>query len=243
MTALLRDSLLTTLAEAVDDIETVRIANENRYRSMTLDDPDFGHGIDVDDPAAVTMAAIVDALKGVEERTIRQLQKTMRAHPLGDFVAETPGLGEKQVARLLAKIGDPYWHDAEDRPRSVRELWAYCGLHVIDGQAPRRTKGVKLNWNQDAKMRVWLIAASCIKISTSPYRAVYDATREKYADAVHETACVRCGPSGKPAPIGSTLNAGHQHARAMRQMCKDILLDLWVAAKIEHDWAAKVAAA
>jgi hypothetical protein len=29
----------------------------------------------------------------------------------------------------------------------------------------------------------------------------------------------------------------------MRQMCKDILLDLWVAAKIEHDWAAKVAAA
>ncbi len=49
-------------------------------------------------------------------------------------------MGDKQVARLLAAIGDPYIrpeHELEDgtvvpaQPRTVSALWAYCGLHVL----------------------------------------------------------------------------------------------------------------
>lgn len=84
-------------------------------------------------------------------------------------------------------------------------------------------------------MRTWLIATSCVKNANSPYRAVYDAAREKYADATHAVACRRCGPEGSPAPIGSPLSAAHQHARAIRAMCKEILRDLWREARAMHE--------
>src|SRR5690606_16891250 len=91
--------------------------------------------------------------------------------------------------------------------------------------------GEKANWNPQIKMRTYLIAESCIKQMDSPYRAVYDAARTKYADAVHSEECRRCGPSGKPAPVGSPLSDGHKHARAMRLVSKEILRDLWIEAR------------
>jgi hypothetical protein len=63
---------------------------------------------------------------------------------------------------------------------------------------------------------------------------VYDAAREQYAEAVHPTECVRCGPAGKPALPGSPLSAGHQHARALRRVSKEILRDLWLEARMVH---------
>jgi hypothetical protein len=69
----------------------------------------------------------------------------------------------------------------------------------------------------------------------SPYRETYDKTRVKYAEAVHEAPCTRCGPKGHPAAIGTPLSAGHQHARAMRAMSKEILRDLWREARRLHE--------
>lgn len=102
------------------------------------------------------------------------------------------------------------------------------------GVAPRRTRGQRSNWSTDAKTRVYLIAESCIKQAESPYRPVYDDGRQRYAGAVHAVPCARCGPSGTPAKPGSSLSAGHQHARAMRLVMKEILRDLWIEARRIH---------
>jgi hypothetical protein len=82
-----------------------------------------------------------------------------------------------------------------------------------------------------------------MKTMHSPYREVYDATRVKYADAVHTTPCARCGPKNKPAPVGTPLTAGHQHARAIRAMSKEILRDLWRESSRLHDVSDDAAAA
>ena len=68
----------------------------------------------------------------------------------------------------------------------------------------------------------------------SPYRAVYDDGRAKYAESVHDVACRQCGSKGKPAPVGSELRDGHKHARAMRLVMKAILRDLWIEARAIH---------
>jgi hypothetical protein len=102
------------------------------------------------------------------------------------------------------------------------------------GVAPKRQRGQRSNWSATAKMRVFLIAESCIKQAKSPYRPVYDEGRTRYADAVHDLPCVRCGPGGSPAQPGSPLSAGHQHARAMRLVMKEILRDLWIEARRLH---------
>jgi hypothetical protein len=234
----------------VDDLEAVRIATENRLRSLTAEEW-YGKGMR-DTKTAEDLEAMAKDLAVFEHEAVKSLKRAVRTHPLYGWIQRTVGIGEKQGARLLAAIGDPWWNDLHERPRTVSELWAYCGYHVIGsdsrgqgtsesqpgtatGIAPKRTKGQKANWNQTARARAWLVANSCIKQTHSPYRATYEAGREKYAEAVHQHVCERCGPKGRPAQPGSPLNEGHKHARAVRLVAKEILKDLWLEAKAWHE--------
>ena len=281
--SLLADPLLALSADVLSDLEKVRIANENRLRQLTRSAEDSdgetrGFGLDEAHPDVARLAALVGMLAEAEHKATLNLQRVMRKHPLGPWVAAQKGIGEKQGARLLAAIGDPYIRPEitrEDgavepsRPRLVSELWAYCGYHVVPadhwtgdsqtttvggdlngsgpgrtvsdshhsgaGVAPKRQRGAHANWSATAKMRAFLVAESCIKQSGTPYRAKYDETRAKYADALHAVECIRCGPKGKPAPVGSALSDGHKHARALRAVAKEVLRDLWREARRIHE--------
>lgn len=127
--------LLALLADVLDDLERTRIANENRLRQLTRTEVDSdgeerGFGLTLDQPQVAALADVVTALGKLEHQSTLNLQRAVRKHPLGPWVKATIGVGEKQGARLLAAIGDPYWNTLYDRPRLVSELWAYCGLHV-----------------------------------------------------------------------------------------------------------------
>lgn len=231
------DPLLALAADVLDDLERVRIANENRLRQLTrtgadADGEERGFGLTTEHPDVARLADLVAALAKAEHDAELQLKRAMRRHPLGPWVAATRGIGEKQGARLLAAVGDPYWHTLEDRPRQVSELWSYCGYG--DAAVQVRRKGVRANWSTAAKMRGYLVAVSIVKAG-GPYREVYDQARERYEVALHEGACVRCGPSGSPALPGSPLSAGHQHGRALRAIVKAVLRDLWLEARRLHD--------
>lgn len=247
---ILRDPTLALAADVVDDLERVKIANQNRLRTLTAQD-EYGHGMSVDHPDVKRLAALVKALEDAEHQATLNLARVMRHHPLGEWVKNSKGVGEKQAARLLASIGDPYWNDLHNRPRRLRELYAYCGMSVVGaaaqptcesqrsvsgGAAPTKQRGERVTWNPDARMRLWLIASKTVMVGHGgPYRAIYDEGRLKYADAVHAEECKRCGPKGKPAQPDSPLSAAHQHARAIRLIAKAILRDLWTAAKNIHE--------
>jgi hypothetical protein len=128
--------LLALLADVLDDLERTRIANENRLRQLTRTETDSdgeerGFGLTLDQPQVAALADVVAALGKLEHQSTLNLQRAVRKHPLGPWVKATIGVGEKQGARLLAAIGDPYWNTLHNRPRLVSELWAYCGLHVL----------------------------------------------------------------------------------------------------------------
>ena len=247
---ILRDPTLALAADVVDDLERVKIANQNRLRTLTAQD-EHGHGMSVDHPDVKRLAALVKALEDAEHQATLNLARVMRHHPLGEWVKNSKGVGEKQAARLLASIGDPYWNDLHSRPRRLRELYAFCGMSVVGtgtnrscdsqsacgaGSAPTKVRGERVTWNPDARMRLWLIASKTVMVGHGgPYRAIYDEGRLKYADAVHAEECKRCGPKGKPAQPDSPLSAAHQHARAIRLIAKAILRDLWTAAKNIHE--------
>jgi hypothetical protein len=196
------ESVLQLAAATLDDIERTRIAMQNRLRAMRDD-----HGVG-DTPEYARAELIYEALDDAEHQATLELQRALRRHPLGPWVKRTVGIGEKQGARLLAALDDPYWNHAEDRPRrGPAELWAYCGF--APGQ--KRKKGQKSNWNAQAKMRAFLVAESCIKHMHSPYRADYDRARASWAD--RETS------------------DGHKHNHALRVVAKAVLRDLYLAAK------------
>lgn len=241
---------LNFAAQVVDDLEALRIANANRLRQLTngVEDSDGetrGLGFGPEHPSVISMASIVEGMEKLEAQSIKELERLMKTHPLGPWVKVQTGIGFKQAARLLGAIGDPYIrpaHELEDgtfvpaAPRTVSQLWAYSGYSVIGGESQRRRKGVQANWSDDARKRAYLIAASCVKQKPgTPWRDLYDASRAKYAESVHGTDCLRCGPKGKPAKAGTPLSAGHQHARALRIMSKELLKELWLESKRVHE--------
>lgn len=235
-------ALLTirTLGRLLDDIERLRISDANR----------IGAGEREMGEALPHLHVVHEELEKVEKKAVKELQRAWKKHPLAAWSHGIPGAGDKLMARLIAVIGDPAFR--EDRgqraretqstpalvfaERTVSELWSYCG----HGDPRRKKKAGMMQaeafklGNPEAKKRTWLIAAQFVKTANSPYRAVYEQARERYAERTHETKCVRCGPSGHPALPGSPWSPGHQHAAAIRYMGKVFLRDLWLEAKRLH---------
>ena len=225
-------------ARTVEELMQPRIATTNRIHQLNH------YGLPTQ-----RAEAIRDELATVERHATLELEKAMKRHPLGPWVLAQKGVGLKTAGRLLAILGNP-----ADRPNPAK-LWAYCGYHVIDGAAPRRRKGEQANWNTNAKTLCYLIAEANIKNRSSAYRHVYDAARLKHADAVHTIDCPQCGicdgcgkAPGKnkqthledtgcddrrirKAAAGDPLKDSHKHARAMRAVSKQFLLDLWKEAR------------
>lgn len=132
----LADPTLALAADVLDDLERVKIANQNRLRQLTRDTEDSdgehrGFGLDESHPDVARLAALVGMLEKAEHDAVLNLQRAMRKHPLGPWVKAQKGVGEKQAARLLATIGDPCVNGSTGEYRTVSQLWAYCGLHVI----------------------------------------------------------------------------------------------------------------
>jgi hypothetical protein len=157
------DRTLAFAANVVDDLEVVRIAMQNRLRALTRGGPaderitkgkaksvedlepdkdgeERGWALEADDPDVLLLADVVDNLLKIEDRVVKALERKMRDHRLGPWVAAHKGCGDKQVARLLGAIGDPYWrpeltHDdgttTPAGPRTVAALRRYCGLDPV----------------------------------------------------------------------------------------------------------------
>jgi len=214
---------IKTLGNLLDDLERVRIMNSNRISAL---DRDFGASL----PA---LDLVQEHLAAVEHEAELEIKRVWRRHPLRKWAADYPGVGEKLIARLIAEIGDP-----GERPNPAK-LWAYCGL---GDPARKRKQGMtqeeafKLG-NPKAKKLCWLIGESFVKVNRGPGRERYDEARLRYADRVHSTACVRCGPSGKPALSGSPWSLKHQHEAAKRYAVKMFLKELWIASRQLPDGA------
>jgi hypothetical protein len=145
----LYDPALYLLAAQLDNVEALRIAVENRHRQATRSVADGdGHlrglGLPEDDPAVAASTVLLAALAEAEKAATKVLERQLRHHPLGGWQRSVKGVGEKQLARLLAAVGDPYMNATTGRPRTVSQLWALCGLHVVpaSGQTKVDTREV-----------------------------------------------------------------------------------------------------
>lgn len=230
---------LDSLVERLEFFEGIRIATENRVRLATKekgkDGKTYGLGLSKSDPLVVESLNLLTGIKNLEDNElVKQIERTMRQHPLYEWSRgpDRKGLGPKVFARLLYRVDwDPYWHPIDDRPRSVSELWQYCGHG--DPERSRRRKGAQVEYSPHAKTRVWNIVASFMKQGS--YRELYEKRRFQTAERLHANTCPPCGPSGTPAKAGTPWSAAHQNADAMRIMGKQFLLDLWLEAKRIHE--------
>lgn len=188
----------------------------------------------------------IESLRAAEHVCELELKRCYRRVVPPEIIAwqkAERGIGELLTARLLGHLGDPciatpyHWEGSgadrrlvPDEPyvRTVSQLWQYSG---VGDPARRRHRGMSADeafalGNPAIKSLLFLHAQACLK-AQGRYADVYYAARETYADRTHAVECVRCGPSGKPAPVGSPWSKGHQQAAAFRKVAKEILRDLW----------------
>jgi hypothetical protein len=233
-------------AEMFLDVQEFRKAMESKARSGDVD--------------GVMVASAAVHYREIEQLASEVMVRELRATVPPQILAwrkASPGIGEHLLAKLLGIIGDPYiatpmrWQDrpgaaggkddpkrilvpdGEPHARNVGRLWALCGY---GDPARRRRTGMSAAdaaalGNPWAKATLRLLAESCIKQAHSPYRPVYDRAREHYAGRMHAAPCPQCKGSSK---TGEPWKDGHQHAAALRRVAKEILRDLWEAAREAH---------
>jgi hypothetical protein len=223
---------LMIAADYLTDMQDSRVALEGRIRSL---EQVKGQG------GKTRHQRWLDYLKELERaehKAKRELEAEVKHLPFNDWIDANPGVGYVNIGRLLGVTGDP----AERETPS--QLVAYCGLHVVNGRRPRRTRGEQGNWNSIAKAKAFLVADGCLKAGHGPYRDLYDQAKAKADSKVHTSQCqntVRpsltgpkgsngCGTQAHPelgAP-GTAWRPGHQHRHALGVVARQILIDLWV---------------
>lgn len=120
-------ALLGHHARQLWDLQKQRIAAFNRVAAMERDGLEAHTG-----PADTVVAYYTQMEKEIE----KELVKLVRQHPMRDWIEAQRGIGLPGFARLLGVTG------SLDRFATVSKLWKYLGLHVVDGHAPKREKGV-----------------------------------------------------------------------------------------------------
>ena len=124
-----------------------------------------------------------------------------------EFLSKIQGVGPITAAGLLGYIGDPM-RFYKGKERGLRSLWHYCGLHVVNGKAPKRKKGSQHDWNPKLRaLLLGVLADNFIKKRTPKYREIYDQEKERQ--------------------LQNGLTKAHAHRRAIRKMMKEFLKDLW----------------
>ena len=236
------DPMLFTLAQTLQDYETLRIAEEHRLRifSTPSDVPDEdgvcrGFGYAEDSNEVQIVKGLIDPLKELEHRTVLSLQKRMRVNPIWPYFKDVKGVGEKTLARLMACIGDPYLRPLDDgsyTPRTVGQLWAYCGMHTMpnkDGEivAAKRMKGVQANWNTEAKTRLFLLSQNLLRQGIRK-------DKDGNQFAVTEYGQLYLDRRAHTAVTHPEWNPGHGLNDALRIMGKELLKQLWQAAREIH---------
>lgn len=222
-------------AEMFHDAQDARKRTAQRMRSGTVDPTPYEVYFEsMERSEVIVKRELAKCYKRVVPSEIRKWQDS--AH----------GLGVHTFALLLGYLGDPVWaqpHHWEGVgasrvlitdtpfPRTLSQLHQYCG-HGAPGRPARGMSAEQLAALGHPRLKtiMWNITKGCVMKFDSPYRAVYDRVREECAERVHTAACIRCGPSGRPAQPGSLWNPGHQMGHAYRMTGREILRDLWVVA-------------
>lgn len=140
---------------------------------------------------------------------------------LVDCALNVPNFGPITVALLTVYVD-------LTKARSASSLWKYTGLHAPSHE--RYTKGETSGGNKTLRCAVWNGACAMMKDIRSPYRDVYDRTRNRLAESERPVQSRNTEGHLVTVPWRET-KPGHRHGAALRAIMKHMLADYWTVGR------------
>lgn len=114
---------------------------------------------------------------------------------------------------------------------TVSKYWAWWGLDVRDGHAPKRKRGENIDWNPKMRMLAWKISKQFV-MQGERYRMIYDAEKMRLtAERIGENGELFCTHleecQAKLKRRAKPACKGHIDAMAKRKAVKMFLSHLW----------------
>jgi Transposase IS116/IS110/IS902 family len=210
-----RFSKLRFLVESYYDVQALRIQSENRLRSYSKAQEE-----QLRNQLQVLSDWVDQRMSKCEHELKAMVLKECRTIPIAkEYLLKIKGVGPCIAGGIIAYMESP------ERFNTISALWAYSGYHVVDGHAPRRTKGQKSNWNPHLRRICWLASESFVKVTRSPYRVLYDESKEFYRKKFPKE--IETGRKSREGKMIVNYTKGHIHAMAKRRVVKIFLANVW----------------
>ena len=190
-------SELTINVRQFYDIQRQRMAMANRIRAYEALRYEVPHAHE-----------ILEGLVELETKAGKIVAAMVKREPIYQaYLDHVKGIGPMLSAVIISEMGDP------GRFPNISSLWSYCGLSVQDGEARRRRKGEKANWNSVLRTTcAFKLPGQFIKKTDCFGRKLYDQYKAYYTER-----------------DGEELSKGHINNRAKRKVGKVFLSCLWLA--------------
>ena len=163
---------------------------------------------------ATLIKSYAEEFQRLEKNIAKDIEKAVKGHAMFPWFKSVKGIGPILSAALITNI------DIE-RAQHPSSIWKYCGLAVdLDtGEAEKRVKGKKIEYNPFMKKTCWLIGESFVK-TRGKYRTIYDTSKAYYQKKYP-----------KEVPVKGTkrikYTKGHIHSMAKRRAVKHFLADMY----------------
>ena len=130
-------------------------------------------------PPPPLFGEIEEWMKDIEKRIYAYIYGVVKDEQLWKFyLSRVRGIGPVLAAGLITILNPA-------RFETVSKMWKYSGLHTVNGKAPRRVRGQKVDWNPTARKLCWLIGRSFQMVGgvyKQFYRMFYDESLRKHPD-------------------------------------------------------------
>lgn len=168
------------------------------------------------------------ALEKLEGDITKEMTLELERYPIWGWLKQIKGISTATAAGLIA-----YTRDMSRFPYASH-LMSYYGLHVVDGKAPKKAKGVQCNYIQNGRSLVLgIIGDNFIKQRTEVYRDVYDnekkRLRQLYPESIDNPQYLATKKGFK-----KMYTDGHVHRMAIRKMMKVFMCHYWVLDRQLH---------
>jgi len=210
-----------TFRKFVYDVRLEALAYEVKVRSEAVEARKKSKQRTGLDPVLAELKA--DELKEANNYVNRcntKIKKHLVDFPLyNEYLKDVQGVGIASAGELLTIIKDI------ERFPTVSKLWAYFGLDVRNGKAPKRKKGELANWSQRGRSLIlndivsngFKMCGAATQKRPEPFkwRSIYDEFKAKELEKNELRA------------EEDQLSKGHMDNRAIRRTGKEFLKTIW----------------